>query len=216
MHGQLGRGDRHACGALPFERGADSSGAAVTRLDAAVRSYSTWRNSACLNEYGDSVTRCLPRHRGATSHSCSRASCVADIANPGGVPLERRRDRIDAELDAANGCRREHRALFVVELGDVVLDDRRQILGNGDFRDLLGRDVVASPCAARALISRHDGRDEQRQSIGALVQRAHERFVGGDRRRSLRHVVGDLALGERIEHDLLAQVVQAQLAPQRG
>ena len=47
------------------------------------------------------------------------------------------------------------------------------------------------------------------------MQRAHERFVAGDRRRSFRHVVGDLAFGERIEHDLLAQAVQAQLVPQR-
>ena len=70
--------------------------------------------------------------------------------------------------------------------------------------------------ARRARItSRHDRRDEQRHSVGALVQRAHERFVAGDRWRSFRHVVGDLAFGERIEHDLLAQVMQAQLVPQR-
>ena len=128
---------------------------------------------------------------------------VADVINRGGIPLERRRDCIDAELDAANGGCRKHRALPALELGDVVLDDRREVLGHGDFRHLLGGNGAAALSGARAHLAR-DGCDEQRQSIGALVQRAHERFVGGDRWRSSRHVVGDLAFGERIEHDLLA------------
>ena len=47
------------------------------------------------------------------------------------------------------------------------------------------------------------------------MQRPDERLVGGERRGPLRDVVGDLLLRERIEHDLLAQAMQAQLVPQR-
>ena len=46
-----------------------------------------------------------------------------------------------------------------------------------------------------------------------LVQGSNEPLVGGDRRRSLREVRRDLGFRERIEHDLLAQVVNAQLVP---
>ena len=96
-----------------------------------------------------------------------------------------------------------------------MIDDGRQILGNRDFRELRrGSSVVTGLRGARDDL-RHDRRDEQRHAVGALMQRAHERFVGGERWRAFRHVVGDLALGERIEHDLLAQAMQAQLVPQR-
>ena len=47
------------------------------------------------------------------------------------------------------------------------------------------------------------------------MQRADERLVAGERRGPLRDVVRDLLLRERIEHDLLAQAVQAQLVPHR-
>ena len=94
-----------------------------------------------------------------------------------------------------------------------MLDDRRQVLGNGDFRHLLGGNAAAALRGARAHLA-HDGCDEQRQSVGALVQRAHERFVAGDRWRSFRHVFGHLCFGERVQNDLLAQPMQPQLAPQ--
>ena len=120
---------------------------------------------------------------------------------------------MDAELDAANRGGREHQALIACELRDVMIDDGREILRNRDFRELRpGCSVVTGLRGTRDHL-RHHRRDEQRQAVGALVQRAHERFVGGDRWRSFRHVVGDLAFGERIEHDLLAQVMQAQLVP---
>ena len=75
----------------------------------------------------------------------------------------------------------------------------------------------ASACSAFVGAFHHlgdDRRDEQRHAVGALVQRTHEGLVARERRRTLRDVVGDLGLGEGVEHDLLAQPVQAQLAPQ--
>jgi hypothetical protein len=73
---------------------------------------------------------------------------------------------------------------------------------------------TAPPSAARARISFTTDRHEQRHSVGPFVQRAHERFIDGDRRSALSDVVGDLALRERIEDDLVAQIMDAELAPQ--
>jgi hypothetical protein len=71
-------------------------------------------------------------------------------------------------------------------------------------------------CAGACDYLRHHRRDEQRYAIGALVQRAHERFIGGDRWRTFHHVVADFALGERIEYDLLAQVMQGEARAAAG
>ena len=95
-----------------------------------------------------------------------------------------------------------------------MLDDRRQVLGNGDLRHLLGGNAAAALHGARAHLA-HDGCDEQRQSVGALVQRAHECFVVRDRWRSFLHVFRDLCFGERVQDDLVGEPMQPQLAPQR-
>ena len=94
----------------------------------------------------------------------------------------------------------------------MVVDDGGEVLGDGHVRDpRLSRCVVV-----RALHDLgEDRRHEERHAVGALVQGADERFVAGERLRALGHVVRDLGLRERIEHDLLAQPVQAQLVPQR-
>ena len=213
MHGQLGAGDRHSSGALSFERSADFAVKLCT---------GRWRRALVQHLAEQRVPERIRRlcrlaaflgTRGDEPQLLAR-ELVADVTNPVGVPLERGRDRIDAELDTANGGRREQRALLVLELGDVVLDDRRQVLGNGDLRHLLGGNAAAALRGARAHLA-HDGCDEQRQSVGALVQRAHERFVAGDRWRSFRHVFRDLCFGERSRTISSREPMQAQLAPQR-
>ena len=96
-----------------------------------------------------------------------------------------------------------------------MLDDRREVLRKSDARD--AHRVVAEATARRGPrdhVARHGG-DEQRDAVGALVQRSHEVLVTGRGTRTLGNVRGDLRFGERIQHDLLAEVMQAQLVPQR-
>ena len=72
--------------------------------------------------------------------------------------------------------------------------------------------LLAAPRGAHQYLA-HDGRHEQRHAVTAIVHGTHERFVSRERGRALCYVVCDLGLRERIERNLLAQVVQAQLAP---
>ena len=64
----------------------------------------------------------LPGTRGDEPQLLAR-ELLACLADPDGVALECIRDRADAELDAANGRRREQQALLVAEPGDVMIDD---------------------------------------------------------------------------------------------
>ena len=158
MHSQLGRGDRRSCGELSFQRSADFSVKLCTgRLRRALVQHLAEQR---VPERIRRLCRAAA-FLGARADEPQLLACelVAGVTNPGGVPLERGRDRIDAELDTANGSRREQRALLVLELGDVMLDDRRQVLGNGDFRHLLGGDAAAALRGARAHLA-HDGCDE--------------------------------------------------------
>ena len=133
---------------------------------------------------------------------------VARVANPVGVPPECIGGRTHAELYTADRGGREQQALIARELRDVMVDDGREILRNCDFGELRRGSSVAALRSTRDDFAHH-GRHEQWQTVGALMQRTHERFVGGDRWRSLRHVVRNLAFRERVEHDLLAQAGQA-------
>jgi hypothetical protein len=61
-----------------------------------------------------------------------------------GIALQCIGDRIDAEFDAVHGRRRQDKALIVRELRDVMIDDRREIVRNGDFFKLaLGRPEIS-------------------------------------------------------------------------
>ena len=93
-----------------------------------------------------------------------------------------------------------------------MIDDGREIQRNRDFGELrsgcsVGTGLRGASDTSVITDATNSGRPSARRA------RAHERFVGGDRGRSFRHVVGDLAFGEGVERDLLAQVVQAQLMP---
>jgi hypothetical protein len=128
------------------------------------------------------------------------------------VATQGQRQRIDTELDPADrGCRKQ-RALLAAETVDGVIDDGGQVLGNRHRREA-GRGGSVRVRAFQHLGD--DRRDEQRHAVGTLVQRTHEGLVAGERRRMLRDAGGDLGLGERVEPDLLAQAMQAELAPQR-
>ena len=70
-------------------------------------------------------------------------------------------------------------------------------------------------CSARAITSLVTDETKERHAVSALVQRSHKALVAGHRRQTLRDVRGDLGLRERIEHDLLAEAVKAQLVPYR-
>ena len=101
--------------------------------------------------------------------------------------------------------------MLAAETVDVVVDDRRQVLGHGHRREARHR--------RRAFLGAlhhlgDDRRNEERHPVGTLMQGTHEGLVARERGRKLSDAVGDLGLGEGIEHDLLAQTVQAQLAPQ--
>jgi hypothetical protein len=181
VHGEFRRGDRCAGRTLAFERGADFAvelrpnrqvGVLVEHL-AKERMSERIRQLCCivasLGTRGDEP-QLLARE------------IVTCLADPCGVSLERSRDRIDAELDAANCGDREHQALIAGELRDVMIDDGREILRNRDCRELRrpGCRVATGWRGARDRL-RHHRRDEQRYAVGAFVQGAHERFIGGDR-----------------------------------
>ena len=111
VHRELRGGDRRACGALAFERGADFA----VKLRP-----SRWRRALVQHLAEERVPERIRQlcriaaflgTRGDEPQLLAR-ELVACLADPGGVPLERCRDRIDAELDAANGGRREQRALL--------------------------------------------------------------------------------------------------------
>ena len=106
-------------------------------------------------------------------HAGELLACLVDQV---GVTLERERNRADPELGAAGGGRRQHRPLLVSKLGDVMIDQRRQVLRN---RQRLA-DVVCA-VSARHGLGHHRG-DEQRHPIRAPMQRADERLVPGHRR----------------------------------
>ena len=115
-----------------------------------MRSYNTCRNRACRNEYGNSGASSPSSTRGAVSQTCSRASCLACLTDPGPVALECSRERAGTEFDAANGRRREHHALLVPEPGNVVIDDGRQILRHRHVcQPRCGSSVLAAPRRAR-------------------------------------------------------------------
>jgi hypothetical protein len=62
----------------------------------------------------------------------------------------------------------------VSELGDVVVDDGREVLGDGHVREpRLPRRVVVRAFHDLG----EDRRHEERHAVGALVQGADERFV---------------------------------------
>ena len=180
MHSEFGSGDQHACGTLPFQRGADLAVELRRGANGAVRSYNTWRKSACRNEYDCS----------ATSLPCSSARIheppllarefVACLADRRRVALQRLRDRADAELDPANGSRGEQRALFAPQLRDVMIDDVRQILWHRHIRELRpGSSVLTALRSTRQDVVQNR-RHEERHAVRARVQRTHERFVAGE------------------------------------
>ena len=61
----------------------------------------------------------------------------------------------------------------------------------------------------------HYVRDEERQPVGATMQRAYEAFVCRQGWNSRGDVLADFFLRERIEHDLLRQPMQAKLVAHR-
>ena len=214
VHCELRGGDRYASDTLPFERGADF----------AVKLCAGGCGRALVHHLPkESVPERIRRFRrvalmpGTRGDEPQLLACklVARVHNPVGVPLECMRDCVHTELYAADRGRREQQALIVRELRDVMVDDCGKFLWYCDFGQLRGRSRVAVRLSTRDDFAHH-GRHEQRQTVGALMQRTHERFVGGDRWRSLGHVVRDLTFRERVEHDLLAEAVQAQLVPQRA
>ena len=96
-----------------------------------------------------------------------------------------------------------------------MLDDRRQILAERRFSPLARRQRGRRLARRARLISlMTDATNSGNPSVRSCNARTNASSLAIDWR-SFRHVVGDLAFGERIEHDLLAQVMQAQLAPQR-
>ncbi|MNW03262.1 hypothetical protein D3C71_1991690 [compost metagenome] len=46
------------------------------------------------------------------------------------VAFEGQRNRLNPEFDSAYRCRREQRTLLRLELGDVVINDGREVLGS--------------------------------------------------------------------------------------
>ena len=210
MHRQLRGGDRHAGGSLAFEG----------RAHFAVQLHARRRRGAVVQHLAEQrmpegIRRLQPIAVLSGTRRCEphvlAHQLVAGQGHRGDVTPQSQRQRVDAELDPADGGCREQRALLAAEPVDVVVDDGRQVLGHGHRREARLR-VGAFVGAFHHLGD--DRRDEQRHAVGALVQRTHEGLVARERRRTLRDVVGDLGLGEGVEHDLLAQPVQAQLAPQ--
>ncbi len=128
------------------------------------------------------------------------------------VAFEHSRQGVHAKLHAAHGSRRKQRPPLVPELARVVLDDREKVLRNRRGCEQLGGPDTALS-GARGDVARH-GRDEQRHALRALVQSPHRTLVFRDGRQPLGEIRRDLRLGERIEHDLLAETVQTKLVAQ--
>ena len=134
---------------------------------------------------------------------------IASLADGRRIAPQRVRERGDTELRPANGRRRQQRSLLATEPGNVVVDDGRETLRHRGAGDLgRGRRVSIALCSACRDVA-HDGCHEQRDAVGPRVQGPYERLVTGERWVSFGDVLGDLAFGKRIEHDLLAQPVQA-------
>ena len=161
VHREFRRGDRCAWRTLAFERRADF--AVELRPNRRVRALVEHLAKERVPERIRQLCRIASSlgTRGDEPQLLAR-ELVARLADPYGVPLECSRDRIDAELDAANCGGREHQALIARELRDVMIDDGREILRNRDFRELRpGCSVVTGLRGARDHL-RHHRRDEQR------------------------------------------------------
>ncbi len=139
--------------------------------------------------------------------------CFAGIGHFEHVAPQDTCERFDAELHAADRSSAQQSAAARIETPEIVIDQRRQPLRHGNVGERLRRRAAGADTGP--YVASH-GCDEQRHALGAVVQRAHEALVMRHLRRAPGEIGRDLALGERIEHDLFAQSVQAELVPQRA
>ena len=113
VHGEFRSGDRRACRTLVFERRADS--AVKLQPNRRVRALVQHLAKERVPERIRQLCRIAASlgTRGDEPQLLAR-ELVARLADPYVVPLECSRDRIDAELDAANRGGREHQALIAL------------------------------------------------------------------------------------------------------
>ena len=179
VHGEFRRGDL-----CPWPRSRSSVVPTLRwscdRTAGFVRSYSAWRKSACLNEYGNSAALLSPSARGATSNNCARA-ISSHVWPTHSVSRSSTAASVWMRNSMPQTAAAEHQALIACELRNVMIDYGREILRKRDLRELQhGCGVVTGLRGARDHF-RHHRRDEQRHAVGALVQRAHKRLIGGVR-----------------------------------
>ncbi len=104
---------------------------------------------------------------------------IADRSDACGVLIEHGCERFDSKLDTADCGGFEHRALLERQPGDVVVDDRREVLRNRHpLEQRRGGLIGAIERLARGEVG-NQLRNEQRQSVSALVQRTHVGFSRG-------------------------------------
>jgi hypothetical protein len=119
VHRELRASHRGACGTFPLGARRPTLRWSCARDDGAVRSYSTWRKSACLNEYGRScVSLSLsggtrsPQPQAARRRAPRTFGWSTQYRAPG-----HRRLSVSSKIDAANGRCGKQRALLAAQPG---------------------------------------------------------------------------------------------------
>ena len=211
MERELRRGHLAAIGALALQRDGDLAMQLGTgkRADALVQHFAIQLVAESIAGVGE---RRLRREGHLGQPALAARELRASLCETRNLAFQYPRKRREPELNAADARRVEQPALLRSELPDVTLDDSGERLRRRHRTHAFqgGRSAAGCRLVVANEIVHHAG-DEERHPVGQGIQRAHELFVCRQRRHVLRQVSGHFLLRERVEHDVLAQPMKAQL-----
>ena len=211
MRGELRRADVEALRTLVLERGCDLAMELDAREppDALVEHLTVQRVPEHVPRFG---RRAVGGECKVLQPALAAGDLCARVGQRHLLGVEGVRHGREPELHAAHARCLQKRALLRRQFLDVALDHARERVGHRHGGQSFVR--IGLRCRSREKVV-DDAGDEQRQAVRAVVQRPHERRIGGQRRHARRHVLADFRLGEVVERELCAEAMQAQLLPHR-